>query len=341
MPPSRTAGATVFVGNINYDATEEQLKDIFSQVGTVVNFRVVYDNDTGRPKGYGFCEYEDAETAMSARRNLNGVELNGRQLRVDFTESEKGGGAGGGRNSGSVGPALPEALTGPTPSLGMLSMPQLHEVMVQLKRAVEEFPTETRDMFMKNPQLAHAVLQGQILLGMVPLPPPPPQSGMGMPGGGGAQRMPMNMPPGMPPAGFPSGMPPGMAPVRSAAMGGPPGPMQAPPGAMQVAPGGMQAPPTGMQAAPGVMQAQPGVMQPQPNAMQGGMYAGMPSGASAGMPGGTPAGKAAGMQPGPMQDQAALLKQVCEMTLEQINQLPSEQREQVMELRRLAVHQQQ
>jgi cleavage stimulation factor subunit 2 len=98
MPPGRSGGTTVFVGNINYDATEEQLKDIFSQVGTVLNFRVVYDNDTGRPKGYGFCEYEDIETAMSARRNLNGYELNGRQLRVDFTESDKpGGGGGGGR----------------------------------------------------------------------------------------------------------------------------------------------------------------------------------------------------------------------------------------------------
>lgn len=327
MPPSRNGGTTVFVGNINYDATEEQLKDIFSQVGTVVNFRVVYDNDTGRPKGYGFCEYEDAETAMSARRNLNGVELNGRLLRVDFTESEKSGG-GGGRNSSSVGPALPEALTGPTPSLGMLSMPQLHEVMVQLKRAVEEFPTETRDMFMKNPQLAHAVLQGQILLGMVPLPPPPPQSGMGMPSGAVGQRMPMNMPPGMPTAGFPSGMPPGMQPVRATAMGGgPPGVMHAPPTAMHLPPGGMQAPTSGMPA--------------QPGAMQGGMYGGIPSGTSAGMPAGTSASMGAGMPPGPMQDQAALLKQVCEMTSEQIAQLPSEQREQVMELRRLAVHQQQ
>ena len=43
------------VGNIPYDATEEKLKDIFSEVGPVVSFKLVYDRETGKPKGYGFC----------------------------------------------------------------------------------------------------------------------------------------------------------------------------------------------------------------------------------------------------------------------------------------------
>ena len=51
---------------------------------------MVIDRDTGKPKGYGFCEYKDEETALSARRNLQGYEINGRQLRVDFAENEKG-----------------------------------------------------------------------------------------------------------------------------------------------------------------------------------------------------------------------------------------------------------
>ena len=51
---------------------------------------LVVDRDTGKPKGYGFCEYKDEETALSARRNLQGYEINGRQLRVDFAENEKG-----------------------------------------------------------------------------------------------------------------------------------------------------------------------------------------------------------------------------------------------------------
>nr|ACG44441.1 hypothetical protein [Zea mays] len=77
----------VFVGNIPYDATEEQLVQICEEVGPVVSFRLVIDKETGKPKGYGFCEYKDEETALSARRNLQGYEINGRQLRVDFAEN--------------------------------------------------------------------------------------------------------------------------------------------------------------------------------------------------------------------------------------------------------------
>lgn len=49
--------------------------------------RLVVDKETGKPKGYGFCEYKDEETALSARRNLQGHDVNGRQLRVDFAEN--------------------------------------------------------------------------------------------------------------------------------------------------------------------------------------------------------------------------------------------------------------
>ncbi|KFK41601.1 cleavage stimulating factor 64 [Arabis alpina] len=80
----------VFVGNIPYDATEEQLREICGEVGPVVSFRLVTDRETGKPKGYGFCEYKDEETALSARRNLQSYEINGRQLRVDFAENDKG-----------------------------------------------------------------------------------------------------------------------------------------------------------------------------------------------------------------------------------------------------------
>lgn len=52
-------------------------------------FRLVYDRETGKPKGYGFCEYKDQETALSAMRNLNGCEISGRSLRVDNACTEK------------------------------------------------------------------------------------------------------------------------------------------------------------------------------------------------------------------------------------------------------------
>jgi cleavage stimulation factor subunit 2 len=59
----------VFVGNIPYEMTEEQLVDIFKEVGPVASFRLMFDRDTGKARGYGFCEYADAETAASAIRN--------------------------------------------------------------------------------------------------------------------------------------------------------------------------------------------------------------------------------------------------------------------------------
>ncbi|KAJ3023799.1 hypothetical protein HKX48_000933 [Thoreauomyces humboldtii] len=79
----------VFVGNIPYDLTETQLVDIFKEVGPVVSFRLVFDRETGKPKGYGFCTFQDAETAASAVRNLNNYDVGGRQLRIDFAESDK------------------------------------------------------------------------------------------------------------------------------------------------------------------------------------------------------------------------------------------------------------
>ncbi|KAL5560071.1 hypothetical protein UlMin_036282 [Ulmus minor] len=94
----------VFVGNIPYDATEEQLIEICQEVGPVVSFRLVIDRETGKPKGYGFCEYKDEETALSARRNLQGYEINGRQLRVDFAENDKG--TDRNREQGRGGPGL-------------------------------------------------------------------------------------------------------------------------------------------------------------------------------------------------------------------------------------------
>ncbi|GAA5833515.1 hypothetical protein JCM5353_007948 [Sporobolomyces roseus] len=103
----------VFVGNLPFDYTEEQFVEVFNSVGPVVSFRLVFDHGTGKPKGFGFCEYRDADTAASALRNLQGVEVGGRGLRLDFADtddappSKRGGrggyGGGGGGASGGNG----------------------------------------------------------------------------------------------------------------------------------------------------------------------------------------------------------------------------------------------
>ncbi|KAF8892930.1 hypothetical protein BD779DRAFT_1507801 [Infundibulicybe gibba] len=78
----------VFVGNVPYNMGEDQLIDVFKSVGQVIGFRLVFDRDTGKPKGYGFCEFADHETAASAVRNLNGVDVGGRPLRIDLADSD-------------------------------------------------------------------------------------------------------------------------------------------------------------------------------------------------------------------------------------------------------------
>lgn len=86
MPTPRADSRVCFVGNIPYDKSEEQLITIFSEVGPVAGLRLVFDRETGKPKGYGFCEFFDHETAASAIRNLNDVDVGGRTLRIDWAD---------------------------------------------------------------------------------------------------------------------------------------------------------------------------------------------------------------------------------------------------------------
>ncbi|XP_053330169.1 cleavage stimulation factor subunit 2 isoform X3 [Spea bombifrons] len=166
---------SVFVGNIPYEATEEQLKDIFSEVGPVVSFRLVYDRETGKPKGYGFCEYQDQETALSAMRNLNGREFSGRALRVDNAASEKNKeelkslGTGAPIIESPYGdPVSPEdAPESISRAVASLPPEQMFELMKQMKLCVQNSPQEARNMLLQNPQLAYALLQAQVVMRIV------------------------------------------------------------------------------------------------------------------------------------------------------------------------------
>ena len=77
----------VFVGNVTFNTTEEQLQEIFSFVGPIKNIRILTDQNTGRPKGFAFIEYSDANTALAAIRHLDGHELNNRKLRVSYSNN--------------------------------------------------------------------------------------------------------------------------------------------------------------------------------------------------------------------------------------------------------------
>lgn len=104
MATREKGGRVVFIGNIPYGVSEEQICDIFGRIGAVLNFRLVYDKETGKPKGFGFLEYGDVDAAASAVRNLNGFEIMGRELKVDYSNDNSGGkrdGAGHGGDGGS------------------------------------------------------------------------------------------------------------------------------------------------------------------------------------------------------------------------------------------------
>ncbi|KAK6039286.1 hypothetical protein COOONC_23208 [Cooperia oncophora] len=81
MYPTRHS---VYVGNIPYQTTEDAIGNHFSQAGNVTNVRIVYDRETGRPKGFGFCEFSDEAGAQNAVNTLNGTDFNGRSLRVNY-----------------------------------------------------------------------------------------------------------------------------------------------------------------------------------------------------------------------------------------------------------------
>ena len=177
--------------------TEEQIIHIFSQVGNVVNFRLVYDRETGRPKGFGFAEYQDADSAASAVRNLNDHETMGRKLRVDF--SHEGGGDDDGAPAGytpqpaqppngtvvpimttsqqsSTLPPLPPGvdlspgLTCPdaiSQTLSSLPPTQLLDIISQMKGLVMADPNKATELLKQAPQLSYAIFQALLLMGLV------------------------------------------------------------------------------------------------------------------------------------------------------------------------------
>jgi cold-inducible RNA-binding protein len=94
----------VFVGNMNFQTTESDLRALFEPFGEIVRIQVMTDRDTGRSRGFGFVEMADDDAASKAIAALNGKELDGRALNVNEArpKPERTGG-GGGRNFGGGG----------------------------------------------------------------------------------------------------------------------------------------------------------------------------------------------------------------------------------------------
>ncbi|KAK9916985.1 hypothetical protein WJX75_009509 [Coccomyxa subellipsoidea] len=197
---------TCFVTNLPYGVTEENLIEVFREVGPVKSTRIVTDRDTGRQKGFAFVEYYDWQTAQSAIRNLDGHEINGRKVIVKFAEKDHDSTARSsrdGQNRGSKASMKPKAMGveaaraasysvaavvgGPPPTpggsgelissaLGTKSRAELYEIMAQMKSLVQQNPEQARQILVQNAQLTKALFQAEIMLGMVkgaPIVPSP------------------------------------------------------------------------------------------------------------------------------------------------------------------------
>ena len=97
----------LFVGNIDYNVTENDLQDHFAKAGTVVSVNIVQDRTTGKSRGFGFVEMSTGEEAQKAIAELHQKELGGRRLTVNearpMEERPRGGGGGGYRGGGGGG----------------------------------------------------------------------------------------------------------------------------------------------------------------------------------------------------------------------------------------------
>jgi RNA recognition motif-containing protein len=100
----------IFVGNLSFQTTQDELQAAFAQYGSVERVNIVTDRDTGQPRGFAFVEMTDRSAAETAISQLNGADLNGRAMNVNEARPKpqggggygnRGGGGGGGRGRGS------------------------------------------------------------------------------------------------------------------------------------------------------------------------------------------------------------------------------------------------
>ena len=93
-------GRKLYVGNIPYNATEDDLRDVFAEDGRqVAEVAIITDRETGRPRGFAFVTMASDDDARAAIEALDGATVGGRTIKVNESEERRGGGGGGGGRS--------------------------------------------------------------------------------------------------------------------------------------------------------------------------------------------------------------------------------------------------
>ena len=87
----------IYVGNLSFEATEDEIRGLFEEHGEVLKVNLVTDRDTGRPRGFGFVEMADANQGRTAIEQVNGRELGGRTMTVNEAKPRAARSGGGGQ----------------------------------------------------------------------------------------------------------------------------------------------------------------------------------------------------------------------------------------------------
>jgi len=82
-------GTKLFVGGLAWETDDARLREVFAEAGEVVEAKVIHDRDTGRSRGFGFVTYETQEEAEAGLEALNGKEVDGRSIRVDWAQEKR------------------------------------------------------------------------------------------------------------------------------------------------------------------------------------------------------------------------------------------------------------
>jgi cold-inducible RNA-binding protein len=96
-------GNRLFVGNLSFNTSQATIEAAFGAFGEVREVALPTDRESGRPRGFAFVTMADAQAAQAAIEQLNGTELDGREIRVDIAQERQGGGGGGGFRGGGGG----------------------------------------------------------------------------------------------------------------------------------------------------------------------------------------------------------------------------------------------
>lgn len=192
----------IFVGNLAFNTTEEQLYQAFSELGRIIKVRMVSDQETGKPRGFAFIEFEDPQAALSAIRNMNEYEINGRKIRVNFSNSshletlaEQMGmdlsHAGSNKKddntttnnqsqgSGAQNSAAVAGSRAVASALKSMNKGEMYDVIAKLKEISDSNPEEARKILTQHPQLPEAILYCMSELDMIKTPVA--TSGIGVP----------------------------------------------------------------------------------------------------------------------------------------------------------------